>query len=335
MMPMRCLILAALVCAGVCVAAAAAEAPQGETFGCEPNPTGDPIGGGAGYRRVLAGGEFTVETASAFLTALEKAKTGQVVWVPGVAQIDLTGRESVPIPGGVTIASDRGVKGSAGGRIFTKRRATYPLFITAGDQIRLTGLRFEGPCASRERIAEFSGFLRCTHHALEVDNCEIYNWNIHGVGGRLGGSKLSVHHCYIHHCQRSGLGYGVSLSECDARVIANRFDWCRHHIAASGRPGCAYEAAYNLILPNANGHYFDMHGGRDRGDGTNVAGDWLHVHHNTFQGSQRAVVIRGVPAQGADIHHNWFAKPPSKTVISGGNTRVHRNVVGPDRTLKE
>ncbi len=312
-----------------------AETPKKEVFGCQANPTGDPIGGGAGYRRILSGGDVTVKTAKELLDALAKAEAGQVVWVPQGVEIDLTGQTDVQIPGGVTIAGNRGANGSPGAKIFTRQRATSPLFASAGDFIRLTGLRFEGPCASRERIAEYSSFLRCAHHAPEIDNCEIYNWNVYGVGGRLGASKIHVHHCYIHHCQRNGLGYGVSLGQADARIIANRFDWCRHHIASSGSPGSGYEAAYNLVLPNANGHHFDMHGGRDRGDGTDIAGEWLHIHHNTFQGGHRAVCIRGIPAQGAEIHHNWFAKPVKKSVGTGGNTHTYRNVYGPDKILEE
>ena len=89
------------------------------------------------------------------------------------------------------------------------------------------------------------------------------------------------------------------------------------------------------MLPNATGHHFDMHGGRDRGDATEIAGDWMLIHHNTFQGPARHVVIRGVPSQGAEIHHNWFSGPAKEKAVSGGNTRVFRNVCGPERNLEE
>jgi hypothetical protein len=118
-------------------------------------------------------------------------------------------------------------------------------------------------------------------------------------------------------------------------IIANRFDHGRHYIASSGAPGSGYEAAWNLVGPNAISHHFDMHGGRDRGDGTDIAGDWLRIHHNTFRGRHRPVVIRGVPSQGAEIHHNWFAGPSEKPVRTRGNTRVYRNAYGPDKTPEE
>ncbi len=308
---------------------------QPEAFGCEANPTGDPIGGGKGYSRILSGGDHTARTAEVLVSALRRAKAGEVIWIPGDVTMDLTGHRELRIPGGVTIASDRGRDGSPGARLFNTTRETFSQFVTAGDHVRLTGLRLEGAEAGTRRTPFYLTLIYCTHHGLEIDNCEYYNWNYAGVAGRDGASRIHVHHCDVHHCQRGGLGYGISLSTCDARIIANKFEYCRHHIASSGRPGCGYEAAYNLVLPNATSHYFDMHGGRDRGDGTNMAGEWLHIHHNTFQGKHRAIVIRGVPAQGAAIHHNWFSSRLKRTVISGGNTRVYRNVVGPDKKLEE
>jgi hypothetical protein len=88
-------------------------------------------------------------------------------------------------------------------------------------------------------------------------------------------------------------------------------------------------------MPNSTSTCLDMHGGRDRGDNTDIAGDWMHIHHNTFQGKRREVGIRGTPSQGAEIHHNWFHNPPEKAVYSVGNTRAYRNVHGPEKTLQE
>jgi len=146
-----------------------------------------------------------------------------------------------------------------------------------------------------------------------------------------------VHHCFIHHNQRDGLGYGVCLDGATVLIEANQFDACRHHIASTGAPGSGYEARYNVCLSAATSHLFDMHGGRDRGDGTDIAGDWLNIHHNTFQcTTQRSIVIRGVPSQGANVHHNWFHAPdPGRAVVTSGNTTTVRNVFGPERTRTE
>jgi len=62
-----------------------------ETFGAECNPTGDPIGGGKGYRRVVGDAQFRVRTANELLAALQEATAGQVVRVEDGAEIDLEG----------------------------------------------------------------------------------------------------------------------------------------------------------------------------------------------------------------------------------------------------
>jgi WD40 repeat protein len=310
--------------------------PDHDSVGCEANPTGDPIGGGAGYRDIKTSGDFTVRTREELLGALQQAQAGQVVFVPDGVELDLTGVVNQPIPAGVTLAGTRGLNGSLGARLFTALRATSPLLYSRGDNVRITGLRIEGPYAGPELIAEFSYGLSIAHHNCEVDNCEVYNWNCVGIGVG-GGGEVFIHHNDIHHCQLSGYGYGVATGRANCFIIANKFDWCRHDIASSGSPGDCYEAAWNWTGPNATSHRFDMHGGRDRGDGTQIAGDWMSIHHNTFADAERrAVVIRGVPSQGADIHHNWFAHPaPTDTVSSDGNTTVHHNACGPEKKLVE
>ena len=323
---------AGIVGAGV-ASAADAPGPARETFGCEPNPTGDPIGGGAGYRNIHTKGDFTVRTPTELAGALKKAQPGQVIYLPDGVTMDLTASVTLRLPAGVTLAGSRGRNGSPGALLISKHPSAA-MFATAGDRVRLTGLRFEGAYAGAERVAIQSNFLSISHYACEVDNCEIYNFNLVGIGVGANAMKTHIHHNSMRHIQLGGYGYAVSNGASDTRIIANRLDYGRHVIASSGSPGCAYEAAYNWVGPNATSHQLDMHGGRDRGDGTDIAGDWLHIHHNTFEGKVRHVVIRGVPSQGAEIHHNWFSGPAKNTIVSGGNTKVYRNVYGPDRKIE-
>jgi hypothetical protein len=278
---------------------------------------------------------MTVATAEELIAALAAAEAGQVVFIPGDATIDLTGQQSVAIPGGVTLAGQRGKDGQAGALLTDLRKESHQLFVTAGRGVRITGLRIEGPFGGTERVGFHARGIAVGHSDTEIDNCEISNFNVVGIGVSASAIRVRIHHNFIHDCTRGGLGYGVSTSSSDAHIIANIFDNCRHHIASSGRPGSGYEAAWNLVLDKAISHHFDMHGGRDRGDGTDIAGDWMHVHHNTFRGRQRHVVIRGVPSQGAEIHHNWFSGPPDKKVVSGGNTAVHDNAFGSEKTVVE
>ncbi|MBI2952143.1 hypothetical protein HYY27_08615 [bacterium] len=307
---------------------------RGETFGAEPQPTGNPIGGGEGYRDVLAGGDFVVLSLEALREALRGARAGQVVFVPGDAEIDMTDQPELPIRGGVTLASTRGRGGSEGALIFSNALDTPGMLATAGDCVRITGLRLRGPYPHRERIGLSANGVGTTHFGFEVDNCEVTGFSVAAIRVGQGASRAYVHHNFIHHNQQNGLGYGVSLGAGDVLVEANLFDWCRHHIASSGSPGSGYEARHNVCRPNANGHLFDMHGGRDRGDGTDIAGDWMNIHHNTFMSERLSVGIRGVPSQGARIHHNWFYNPdPANIVRTTGNTEVTRNTLGPERNL--
>jgi len=334
-------------------AAGASAAQENETFGCEANPTGDPIGGGSGYRRIVAPPASQIQTAEQLLAALAKAKAGDVVYVADEAEIDLSGKQNIIIPGGVTLASGRGRSGSEGALLVSRELKTCPLFLVGGPKVRVTGLRLREPDPDRRtdqmrrlhREGKYysipnSRAIQSSHPDLEVDNCDLSGWSHAAVFLRKGASGAHVHHCYLHHNQRSGLGYGVCLDESSALIEANRFDWCRHHIAATGRPGTGYEARYNLVLEHANGHSFDMHGGRDRKDGTDVAGDSMNVHHNTFRAtSVAAVVIRGRPTRRADVHHNWFYHPTSEKAVrqtnAKGNVRVYQNVYTPQRTPRD
>ncbi len=298
---------------------------DGEVYGAK-SPDDNPIGGGEGYDDIYTSGDITVTTADELKVALSEAEAGQVIYVPHGVEIDLTGESSLRIPGGVTLAGSRGYEGSPGALI--KRLSGGNMLNTAGDEVRVTGLRFEGAYGGTERIAMSASFLSISHFNVEVDNCEIYNFNVRGIGVGASAMGAYIHHNFMHHIWRSGLGYPVSTSSSNTRVIANRFNMGRHHIASSGSPGSGYEFAYNWIGSEAISHHVDMHGGRDRGDGTDIAGDWMHVHHNTFLGTVRPVAVRGVPSQGAWIHNNWFHLPePGQRVVRpwpvGGDTNVH------------
>ncbi len=89
----------------------------------------------------------------------------------------------------------------------------------------------------------------------------------------IGGDGHLVQHC---------LGYGVCLDEAETLIEGNLFDANRHSIAGTGRSGSGYEARNNVEMGRSLSHCFDMHGGRDRNDGTDVAGGWMHVHHNAW-----------------------------------------------------
>ena len=98
-------------------------------------------------------------------------------------------------------------------------------------------------------------------------------------------------------------------------IEANKFDACRHAIQGTGTAGNSYEARYNRIISTTH-HSFDMHGGWDRYDGTDIAGNKILIHHNTFEDTDvSAVMIRGTPVGNASIHHNWFLHSGTGDVV--------------------
>jgi hypothetical protein len=324
----------------------------GKTYGALPDEIG-PIGGGAGYTKIVTQGDYTATNLDQLLEALSKAKPGQVVFIPGETEIDCTAQIYIEglvlkIPAGVTLAGNRGQDGSKGALITSDALKTPRLIHAGGPNVRITGLRLVGPNPKRylsHHARSFSGGpghsyyykfptqdgIRTNHPGLEVDNCDISAFGHAGIC-LSGGEGHHVHHNFIHHCQYKGLGYGISHNVSSSLIERNLFDFNRHSIAGTGRPGCGYEVRHNVELGTSLSHCFDMHGGRDRKDGTDIAGTAILIHHNTFRAPTTPIMIRGTPQDACKVSNNWFprhAKP--KTAVRGSkNTHVENNAYGTD-----
>jgi len=347
-------ILLALFC-NVCFCVAADEPTWVEIdrsiYGAKPDERGS-IGGGSGYANIITKGDYTVKDLEALLDALSKVKAGQVVFIPGETEIDLTARIYIEqlvleVPSGVTLAGDRGHNGSKGAILTSDALKTPVMIRAAGPNVRITGLRIKGPNPKRYLAHHRRAFgpgggghkyyykfptsngIQTDHPHLEVDNCEISAF-AHGGINLIKGEDHHIHHNFIHHCQYNGLGYGVCLGRASALIEYNLFDWNRHSIAGTGRPGNSYAARHNIELGVSLSHCFDMHGGRDRKDGTDIAGTSIEIYNNTFRAPQTPVVIRGVPEKGCAVHHNWFPKHTGnkQAVRSSAKTKVFNNVYG-------
>lgn len=317
-------------------------------YGAKPDDLG-PIGGGNGYANIITKGHYTVRDLDALLDALSKAKAGQVVFMPAGTVIDLTARIYIDklvleIPEGVTIAGDRG-HGKSPGALLTSDALKTPVMIrAAGPDVRVTGLRIQGPNPKRYLDHHRRSFgqggagskyyyklptsngISTRHARLEVDNCEISGFSHAGVY-LITAQGHHIHHNHIHHCQYQGLGYGVCHNTAASMIEYNLFNWNRHSIAGTGRPGNSYVARHNVELGTSLSHCFDMHGGRDRKDGTNIAGTSINIYNNTFRAQQTPVVIRGEPEDKCEVHHNWFMKhsKAGQAVRSSGRTEVFNN----------
>lgn len=329
---------------------------EGVIYGAKADERG-PIGGGEGYAAVAASGDFTAKTLEQLIDALKQAQPGQVVFIPGETEIDLTtfvyiDKFVLEIPAGVTLAGNRGQGGSKGGYLTSDALNTPVMIRALGPGVRVTGLRIQGPCPKRYIDHHNRSFgkggpghsyyykfptsngISTAFDALEVDNCEISGFS-HGGVYLTTGKDHHIHHNYIHHCQYQGLGYGVSHNTASSLIECNLFDWNRHSIAGTGRPGNSYIARNNVELGTSLSHCFDMHGGRDRNDGTNIAGTGIEIYNNTFRAPQTPVVIRGVPEDTCDVYHNWFPlhDTPARAVRGAERTRAFDNAHGPEGTV--
>lgn len=342
---------------------------DGVTYGAKPDERG-PLGGGAGYTEIVTSGDVTVRTADDLVAALAAAEEGQVIFIPGDVEMDLTALIYVEdlileIPGGITLASDRGHNGSEGALITSDALDTPIIMDVQGPDVRITGIRLRGPNAKQyldhhyrafsggrdhepdglgapERRAHryyykfpVSNGIRTSHPRLRVDNCDLSAFGQAAVSLR-NGEGHQIHHNFIHHCQYHGLGYGVSHNTASSVIEYNLFDANRHSIAGTGRSGSGYLARHNVELGVASSHCFDMHGGRDRRDGTDVAGSFIEIHNNTFRANQTPVVIRGVPEEECIVTRNWFPvhESASEVVRSDGRTEVVENAYGDPAEVK-
>ena len=90
-----------------------------QDFGAESNPTGSPIGGGDSYRDRITPRDQRVRsivtTTDELIAALRDAESGDIVYIDEAARINLTAAPGeVTIPGGVTLASNRGTRSVTG-----------------------------------------------------------------------------------------------------------------------------------------------------------------------------------------------------------------------------
>ncbi len=325
----------------------------GKVYGAKADEQG-PIGGGRGYKRVVTRGDFVAEDLETLIDSLSKAKSGQVVFIPGQAVIDMTtfiyiDKISLKIPDGVTLASDRGYNGSLGGQITSDSLDTPLMIQIMGPNVRISGIRLQGPNSKRyldhHKRAFGTGGPGHTYYykfptsnginikfpKAEIDNCEISGFSHAGVNLPAGKDHY-IHHNYIHKCQYNGLGYGVALDNSTALIEYNLFNENRHSLAGTGRIGCGYIARHNVHEEISLSHCFDMHGGRDRKDNTTIAGTVIEIYNNTFYAPQTAVVIRGVPQEKCEVRQNWLTThaDAKAAVRAEEKTYVTDNLYGPN-----
>jgi hypothetical protein len=259
----------------------------------------EPLGGGAGYSDIKTTGDHVITSAADFIAHMvggaSPATTGQVVFIPGNLEIDLTSyvtSSSIYIPEGVIVASDRGEAGSLGALLkHTSMTMGYVACLRAnGHNVRLTGVRLRGADpnygTSGSQAPHMTGFSCNGKQGVHVDNCEIYQWNYAGItnytdlvattAGVVDWAKAAHIKCnYIHHCRRPSQGYGITVAKSSTLIELNIFNACRHCFsgdrdnstgATPAGDETYVEFRYNQMgfdTYESNGTCFDHHGGSD------------------------------------------------------------------------
>lgn len=280
--------------------------------------------------------DYFVSNKVEFLECLGKAQSGDVIYIDDDASIDLTGIHKLNVGSGITIASGRGENGSRGALIKTNMHGTAPLFKLLGDNIKITGIRLQGPDTGmyydvNKKYITPKGFTRKKNFKDDfskkmdllprstgvvvlgssniIENCEIYGWTFAGVSIIHPSSETVIAQNYIHHNQHFGLGYGVLFDRARGIVKSNVFDYNNHSVTGTGNSGTGFDVYDNIFKENhARSWAVDMHGGRDRKDNTNMAGSEINVYDNKFYlyHTRPAIVVRGIPKNYSRIENNTF-----------------------------
>lgn len=283
-----------------------------------------------------------ISTLDQLKNAIKLSKYGDTIFIANKAKIDLTDESPLVLPSGIILYGNN--EESEKPFFFTKSFATNPLFICKGNNIEINGVRIKGNDSKikQEKILEYkikkakekkstirdinliyvyglpnSVGIKIYGKNIKILNCEIYNWSHAGIY-IYEGATVKVANCYIYKNQRIGLGYGI-LVQGKAEIYNNIFDYNRHAIASSGKSTASYHAHHNICLKNSTiqSHIFDVHGGVDRKDGTNIAGEKFEVNDNIFfvENNYEVFRIRGVSIKETKVYNNtlFFNKSLEKS----------------------
>ncbi|SEO47066.1 FG-GAP-like repeat-containing protein [Actinacidiphila rubida] len=264
-----------------------------------------------------------------------------VVHIAGNVDLDLTGRESLPVAPGVRILGDRTLR-PQGPRLFTTSFPSLLLSVgndgagTHSDDVRISGIRLQGAESddpfSAVGTSDSDGIRVDSSVNVEIDHSEIDHWRGAAVSIVDGQNRIGlqnartvwVHDDYIHHnqhptgtiCCGHGAGYGVETSHgAYALVERNVFDDNRHAITGDGSAGDGYLAYRNLIWGGGGDnsyvwhtHEIDMHGSDSSCSyECGSAGEYMDVEYNTvWYTNGTGVKLRGTPSIGMTVSHNVF-----------------------------
>lgn len=216
-------------------------------------------------------------------------------------------------------------------RLITNSSGTNPLF-KIEDNVKILGLRIEGPdkeifhngveykgknALNLNRYKDpVSTGLKIIGNNVLIENCEFSGWTYSSILIKSKSKNNKVRYSYFHHNRRYGLGYGITVDGGEAEIYGNVFNYNRHDIAGTGREGSSYEVYLNVFLLNTTSHSIDMHGGKDRGDNTDIAGNYINVYNNYFErtsGKTKALLLRGRTIEQSNFQNNYIKVKNAKS----------------------
>jgi hypothetical protein len=283
-----------------------------------------------------------VTTVEQLKERLAGAKEAEVILIGEGVRLDLSAEPTLHVTVPVIL---KGVRGSDGSTpVLVHHGRPVPMILIEAPDVRIEDLKFEGVetdskkeeiiALNRKGIKGVYQFpvtrgIEVVSRGVFISGCEMSGFS-HAAVFLRGDSTAYIEKSHFHHNQRWGLGYGVALHErAQARITENRFNFNRHSIAASGLPGQVYEADQNWFGPDHGATPLDMHGGKDRGDGTEIAGRRVHIHHNRILSTAVPVFIhRGIPQEEVRIEFNQLAHSNEKSAIGYYNGVTRSAVSG-------
>lgn len=290
------------------VAFAASGADTSDSFGAEANPTGQPIGGGLGYTAgpKLAPSARQVDSLASIQQALAMAKPGEVIWIESNKVIDLADAHLI-VPEKVTLAGDRGTKGSQG-PLLTAGMSKLEWRIQLKPGARLSGVRLRGPNPLMRDIDAVNPppsnyAIACVD--AEVDNCDISQFQRGGIAMFRDSERAHIHHNHLHDIAAYPVLLGNGTGDCHV-IEANRIEWAWHAIASNGSRGSGYTAGYNVFMRVTRPKLFDQSGP----DPPNWCLD-THVNNGAPTKPPRPATRKLI------AHHNTFLAHPDVKVGDG------------------
>ncbi len=249
----------------------------------------------------------------------------------------------------ITLCSNRGFvredgSVSTGGVIICSALTSSPLMKITAEGTRITGLTIAGPdpathLSHHNHAFSMGNFPPCVlrvepfdpDHAyyynlqnttgiligvskVEIDNCEVSGFSDAAikVGKDINTEvvrDVEIHHNYIHHNQLNGLGYGVSHYDGYSTIHHNLFNYNRHSIAAAGHAESGYTAHNNVDMGQNLSDHYDMHGGYDLKNGTDIAGEYVHIYNNTYLDGKLPYNLRGRQTDKRTFEYNAVYNP--------------------------